>query len=70
MGKFEQHAIDNAPFKPLIWCRFIDDIFIVWTEGEEKLKTFIGHLNSIHSNIKITHEYSVSSHQSLPLLDV
>ena len=28
------------------------------------------YLNSIHSNIKFTHEYSVSLHQSLPFLDV
>ena len=41
-----------------------------WTEEEEKLKTFIEYLNSIHSNIKFTHEYSVSLHQSLPFLDV
>ena len=43
---------------------------MVWTEGEEKLKTFIGYLYSIHSNIKFIHEYSVSLHQSLPSLDV
>ena len=70
VGKFEQHAIDNAPFKPLTWRRIIDDIFMVWTEGEVKLKTFIEYLNSIHSNIKFTHEYSISLHQSLPFLDV
>ena len=70
MGNFEQHAIDNALFKPLIWRRFIDDIFMVWTEGEENLKTFIEYLNSIHSTIKFIHEYSVSLHQSLTFLDV
>ena len=67
-GKFE-HAIDNAPFKPLTWHRFIDDI-MVCTEGEEKLKTSIEYLNSIHSNIISTDEYSVSLHQSLLFLDV
>ena len=43
---------------------------MVWTEGEEKLNTFIEYLNSIHSSIKFNHEYSVSLHQSLPFLDV
>ena len=71
MGKFEQQAIDNSSLKPFIWWRFIDDIFMIWTHGEEEhLKTFIGYLNSIHPSIKFTHEYSNSLHQTLPFLDV
>ena len=68
--KFEQHAIGNAPLKPFVWWRFIDDVFMIWTEGEEHLKDFIRYLNSIHASIKFTHEYSNSSHQTLPFLDV
>ena len=70
MGKFEQHAIENAPLKPFVWWRFIDDVFMIWTEGEEHLKDFIRYLNSIHASIQFTHEYSNSSHQTLPFLDV
>ena len=70
MGRFEQHAIANALHKLIIWWRFIDDIFLIWTEGEEHLKHFISHLNSIHPYIKFTHEYSNSPHQTLPFLDV
>ena len=70
MGKFEQQAIDNSSLKLFIWWRFIDDIFMIWTHGEEHLKTFIGYLNSNHPSIKFTHEYSNSLHQTLPLLDV
>ena len=69
-GKFEQQTIDNSLLKPFIWCRFIDDIFMIWTHGEEHLKSFIGFLNSIHPSIKFTHEYSNSLHQTLPFLDV
>ena len=43
---------------------------MVWTEGEDNLKTFIHYLNSIHPTIKFTHEYSNSLHQTLPFLDV
>ena len=50
--------------------RFIDDIFMIWTHGEEHLKSFIGFLNSIHPSIKFTHEYSSSLRQTLPFLDV
>ena len=45
-------------------------LFMVWTEGEDNLKTFIHYLNSIHSTIKFTHEFSNSLHQTLPFLDV
>ena len=40
MGKFEQQAIDNFLLKPFIWWRFIYDIFMIWTHGEEHLKNF------------------------------
>ena len=56
--------------RPFVWWRYIDDIFMIWTEGEDNLKTFINYLNSIHPTIKFTHEYSNSSNQSLPFLDV
>ena len=36
----------------------IDDIFIVWTEGEEKLKEFIDYLNNAHDTIKFTYKWS------------
>ena len=69
MGKLEREAHKNAPFKPYVWWRFIDDIFMVWT-GEDNLKTFTHYLNSIHPTIKFTHEHSNSLHQTLPFLDV
>ena len=27
--------------KPLIWLRFIDDIFFIWIDGEDSLKEFL-----------------------------
>ena len=27
--------------KPLIWLRFIDDIFFIWTDGEDSLMEFL-----------------------------
>ena len=54
MQNFEQLAIKNAPLKPFVWWRYIANIFMIWTEREDNLKT-----------IKFTHEYSNSSNQSL-----
>ena len=61
MDRFETRAMDNWPDKPLIWLRFIDDIFMVWTHGETKLQKFITYLNDIHPSIKFTHEASKTS---------
>ena len=60
MDRFETKALAGYPLKPLTWKRFIDDIFLVWTHGEESLKRFIDYLNSLHDTIKFTHEMSYS----------
>ena len=67
MGRFEQNALDHAPHSPLIWWRYIDDIFLLWTHGEEKLNEFIDYLNSLHSTIKFTSSFSRTD---IPFLDV
>ena len=58
MDKFETKALAGFPLKPLTWKRFIDDIFMIWTHGEESLKNFIDYLNSLHDTIKFSHEMS------------
>ena len=60
MDRFKTKALKGFPLKPLTCKRFIDDIFMVWTQGEESLKTFIDYLNSLHETIKFTHEMSYS----------
>ena len=54
MDRFETRALDGYPLKPLVWKRFIDDIFMVWTHGEESLNHFIEYLNSLHESIKFS----------------
>ena len=49
MDRFETKALAGFPLKPLTRKRFIDDCFMVWTHGEESLKTFIEYLNSLQS---------------------
>jgi len=58
LGYFEANALENAPFQPHTWLRYIDDIFMIWTEGPDKLKIFIDYLNNIHSTIKFTSSHS------------
>ena len=48
MDRLETKALAGFAQKPLTWKRFIDDIFLVWTHGEQSLKNFIDYLNSLH----------------------
>ena len=45
MDKFENDLIEEYAAKtglrPLVWFRYIDDIFFVWTHGTESLNDFI-----------------------------
>ena len=61
MDRFESKALAKQSLKPLIWKRFIDDIFLIWTHGEESLNKFVQYLNSLHPTIKFTSEYSKES---------
>ncbi len=56
-------------YRPKLWKRFIDDIFMVWQHGEANLKQFERFINSdaIHNTIKFTMEYS---HTNIAFLDV
>ena len=67
MSGLEERLLEASADKPLVWMRFIDDVFFIWTHGEEKLKLFINFLNSSHDNIKCTSEYS---RETISCLDV
>ena len=58
MGELEKKTIEAYDKEPLLWVRFIDDIFSIWTHGENELHKYHEHLNSYHENIKYTMEYS------------
>ncbi len=68
MGDFEQKALGTARLKPKLWLRYVDDTFIIWSHGLEKLDDFLSHLNRQHPNIQFTMETETSD--SLPFLDV
>ena len=59
MDDLEQKILSQSPLKPLVWWRYIDDVFMIWPHGEEKLSEFVN-LNSSHETIKFTHDVSPS----------
>ena len=46
MEHFEALAIESARLKPATWLRYVDDTFVVWNEGMDKLQDFLEHLNN------------------------
>ena len=48
--------------------RFVDDIFMLWTESEAKWKALFEQINKIHSTIKFDYKYSYESIEFLDIL--
>ena len=59
MADLEEKILDKFPNKPIIYLRYIDDIFLIWTHGEESLKQFYSAFNSENPSIKLTMVYSM-----------
>eukprot|EP00794_Sanderia_malayensis_P018386 gene18386-20236_t len=59
--------MDGAVDKPLVWLRYIDDVFFIWTHGQSRLDSFLEYLNGFHQTIKFTSE---SSMEKVSFLDV
>ena len=63
----EQKFLQKAPYQPLVWWRYIDDILMIWTDGTEERQEFIDFINQQHQTIKFT--YGVSN-SNLPFLSI
>ena len=61
MNVLEAETLNEIELKPYLWWRYVDDIFPLWEDGEEKRKEFIEHLNEKHPNVKFTEERSQTS---------
>jgi hypothetical protein len=57
---FEVQHVYTYGKQPLLWVRYIDDIFVIWQHGRDELTKFILHLNTCHTSFKFTHETSES----------
>jgi hypothetical protein len=66
MHQLEKKLLQRSQQKPTIWKRFIDDVFCIWSHGEDSLLEFLNELNTYHQTIKFTWEYS---HIQIPFLD-
>ena len=59
--------LDQYSTKPSTWLHYIDDIFMMWNESEDRLKYFLAYINAVDTAIQFTHAYSC---KSVSILDV
>ena len=67
MGAWETKLHEQSELKPLVYLRYIDDIFGIWLHGQQSLEEYHALANSIHPNIKVDLRMSCSS---IDFLDV
>ena len=58
MDEVETEFPKFQELQPFLWLRYIDDIFLIWTHGAEKLTQCINELNNFHANLKFIYETS------------
>ncbi len=66
LGKFETDFVYPYPLQPLLYLRYIDDIFIIWTHSEEELHNFVKHMNECTTFFTFTMD---ASRESVTFLD-
>ena len=60
MAKIETEILSRSKYKPLVWKRYIDDIFSLWNTNRENIQMFIDLANNHHQTIKFTAEVSTT----------
>jgi hypothetical protein len=68
MDPFEKLVLDSAQHRRSRWLRCVDDTFVVWPHGSQRLQNFPSHLNSLRPSIQFTLE--IESDSAIAFLDV
>ena len=75
MGNIEKRLLkqyeEETGFRPTVWLRFLDDIFIVWPHGDIELQKFMKFMNSFGERNGMTTElkFTFEVGKSVPFLD-
>ena len=67
MSKLEEKLNKFSTNKPIIWLRYVDDIFCIFKKNQN-IDDFLKRINKWHDNIKFTIE--IESNNQMPFLDV
>ena len=49
MDKVETSLLETQEMQPLVWFQYIDDVFFIWTHGQEKLVHFLENFNFLET---------------------
>ena len=61
MEEFENEALQKAGSKPRLWLRYVDETFVLWSQGRGQLEVFLSLLNGRPRNIQFKKEETDSS---------
>ena len=67
IDEIETKFLQTQEFQPLVWFRHIDDVSFIWTQGPDKLVSFMTEFKNRHPNMKFTYE---SNKENITLLDL
>ena len=67
MDEIETKFLETQEFQLLVWFRYIDDVFFIWTHGPDKLVSFMTEFNNYHPNAKFTY---ASNKENITFLDL
>ena len=65
---FEPNMLNQYPIKPSIWLRYVEDIFMIRNDSEDKLMNFLAYINTVYPAIQFTHAHSFKSVNFLDVL--
>lgn len=61
MADWEKSAFEKCTKLPLLYLRYLDDIFIIWEHTRNDFTAFFNILNTHHTSIKLKYELSETS---------
>ena len=61
LSMFERNMLDQYHIKPSIWLRYVDDIFIIWNDSEDKHKDFLAYIHTVNPAIQFPLAHSFKS---------
>ena len=54
LAQIERGFLATAPRKPVLWLRYIDDIFCIWSQGRREFNTFLAALDTLRPRLRFT----------------
>ena len=68
MAHLEERILEKSTQKPILYLRYIDDIFMLWTHGEKAFDTFYSQFNLTYPNIQLTINFALDEISFLDII--